>query len=68
MKLNVDILCDALSSEMKIHRAGNGPKALCLERPEFYDGGSKLFLENHLYLCMTERLPKKPVIKKGAVF
>lgn len=67
MKLNVDILCDSLASEIKLHRYGKGIKALCLERPKFYDGSSKVFLENHLYICLTDRLPLKPVVKKGAV-
>lgn len=67
MKLNVDILCDALESEVKIHRWGKGRKTLSLERPVFFDGKNKVFEENHLYICMTDRLPLKPVIKKGAV-
>lgn len=67
MKLNADLLCDYLEPEIRIHRYGKGTKALSLQRPEFYDGSSKVFVENRLYICMTERLPPKPSIRKGAV-
>lgn len=67
MKLNVDVLCDSLGPEVKLHRSGNGKRTLCLERPEFYDGSTRVFQENHLYICMTDRLPPKPVIENGAV-
>lgn len=67
MKLNADILCDHLDGDIRLHRYGRGIKALCLQRPEFFDGSSKVFQENRLYICMTDRLPPKPSFRKGAV-
>lgn len=67
MKLNVDILCDALSPAVSLHRVGMGSKALKLERPQFHDGSSRSFAANRLYLCRTDRLPANPILEKGAV-
>lgn len=66
MKLNVDILCDALSADVKLHRGGFGGKSLTLERPQFHDGSSR-FRENQLYICRTDRLPGNPTLERGTV-
>ena len=66
MKLNVDILYDALSSSFTVRRMGSGKKELCLGRPEFYDGRSNTFQADRLYICLTEQLPSKPVLEGGA--
>lgn len=67
MKLNADILYDELSLLLKVQRAGEGKKALCLERPEFYGDNNYEFLENHLYICRTDRLRSDSVMRKGMV-
>lgn len=67
MKLNTDILFDYLGKTLELTRYGRGKKKLHLGRPQFYDGSSKTFISDNLYIAMADRLPEAPLFGDGVV-
>ena len=63
MKLNADIIFSNLQESMDLSRYGNPKHDLLLERPELYDGITREFEENHVYVAFTSQLPANPILK-----
>ena len=63
MKLNADIIFSNLQEDMELSRYGNPRHELLLERPELYDGVTREFEENHVYVAFTSQLPANPILK-----
>lgn len=63
MKLNADIIFSGLQENMELSRYGNPKHELLLERPELYDGITREFEENHVYVAFTSQLPANPILK-----
>lgn len=66
MKLNTQLLCEALNEAVGAQRKGLLDPTLHLGRPEFYLGSDRALRADHLYLMQAERLPQRPVVEKGA--
>ncbi len=67
MKLNADILFDALSDTFDVRKYGRHAKHLNLDRPILYPGKGREFEENSLTIAPAESLPPNPVFRDGAV-
>ena len=67
MKLNADIIYNALKEAYSVSIEGERAKELCLSRPEFYMEDERSFQSRHLYLATAEHLPHRPDIRNGAV-
>lgn len=67
MKLNADIIFDNLSQSVMMESYGHKKKELTLKRPEFYNGESREFKSNHIYISLVDRLPLDPVFGNGVV-
>lgn len=67
MKLNADIIFDNLCQFVMLESYGHKKKELNLKRPEFYNGESREFKANHIYITLVDRLPLDPVFGNGVV-
>ncbi len=67
MKLNADIIFDNLSQFVVIESYGHKKKELTLKRPELYNGTSREFKSNHIYISLVDRLPLDPVFGNNVV-
>ena len=67
MKLNGEILYDALSESFVVKKYGHYSQTLTLQRPRLYGGWGREFEENSLYIAQTEQLPGNPIFRDGAV-
>jgi len=67
MKLNADIIFDNLRESVMIESHGHKKRGLALERPELYNGLSREFKSNHIYISLADRLPLDPVFGTGVV-
>lgn len=66
MKLNIEIVFDALSRKIPAQLRGVREKSLHLGRPEYYLGAERVFHAGRFYVLRSEQLPQRPVIEKGA--
>lgn len=67
MKLNADIIFDNLSKSVDMESYGHKKRELKLKRPEFYNGLSREFESNHIYISLVDRLHLDPVFGDGVV-
>ncbi|MFZ7121386.1 MAG: PucR family transcriptional regulator [Eubacteriaceae bacterium] len=67
MKLNADIIYDNLSQSVMMESYGHKKKELTLKRPEFYNGLSREFKSNHIYISLVDRLHLDPVFGDDVV-
>ena len=67
MKLNGDILFDALAEAFVVKKYGHYSQQLMLPRPRLYSGWGREFEENCLYIAQGEQLPGNPIFREGAV-
>lgn len=66
MKLNLEIIYEALRPSFDAELLGLREKSLHLGRPEYYPGGDHPFRSGHLYIVRGERLPPRPSVERGA--
>ena len=66
MKLNTEIIRQALEGEIPIWCKGRRDLSLHLGRPEYFLPGSRRFFAGHLYVARGEQLPQRPEIERGA--
>ena len=67
LKLNADIIFEALKKRYPVQMYGVKETSLVLPRPEFHMDEDANFLANHLYLATAAHLPARPALQKGAV-
>lgn len=67
MKLNGDILFDALVEAFVVKKYGHYSQQLTLPRPRLYGGWGREFEENRLYIAQAGQLPGNPIFREGAV-
>ena len=66
MKLNAELVFDNLTEALHPQLLGAGDVSLSLGRPLLYQGGSRSFEGNHLYLVQAERLPARAHADRSA--
>ena len=66
MKLNTEIIRQALEGEIPVRCRGRRDLSLHLGRPEYFLPGGRRFLAGHLYVARGEQLPQRPEIERGA--
>ena len=67
MRLNADILYEALSGTFPAEMSGHHTSELNLYRPEFYVDPSTPMLANHLYILPGDNFPRRVKMEKGCV-
>ena len=67
MKLNGNILFDALGESFVVKKYGHHSQLLTLKRPRLYSGWGREFEENGLYIAQSEQLPGNPIFRDGAM-
>lgn len=67
MKLNAEILFDALSESFVVKKYGHSSQLPTLQRPRFYSGWGREFEENGLFIAQAEQLPANPLFRENAV-
>ena len=66
MKLNTEIIRQALEGEIPVRCSGRRDLSLHLGRPEYFLPGGRRFFAGHLYVARGEQLPQRPEIERGA--
>ena len=66
MKLNTEIIRQALEGEIPVRCKGRRDLSLHLGRPEYFLPGGRRFFAGHLYVARGEQLPQRPEIERGA--
>lgn len=66
MKLNTEIIRQALEGEIPVRCRGRRDLSLHLGRPEYFLPGGRRFFAGHLYVARGEQLPQRPEIERGA--
>ena len=67
MRLNTDILFEALSKIFPAELSGYHTSELNLRRPEFYTDPGEPMLANHLYILPGDTFPRRVKMEKGCV-
>ena len=67
MKLNADIIHQNLRESLPVTFTGEAGSGLSLLRPEFYLESSSDFLDDHVYVCSADHLPKTPRIGRNVL-
>lgn len=68
MKLNAEVLYQALQEKFSVEMSGSPERSLHLGPPELYTGGNIEFHKNHLYVLQAETLPQRPKLYASTVF